>query len=86
MATVNRFQTTIVNFIDVLSRLHREILLPNGHGGWPMEWRWSEDGRVWADWQRVTSFAKPIPYHGFYQVRIFMDGDWNVSPIESWLQ
>jgi len=75
----------MINLIDVLNRVEREILLPNGYGVCPMEWRWSDDGIVWAEWRRVTSFAKPIPLHGFYQVRIFMAGRWIVSPVEVWL-
>jgi hypothetical protein len=72
----------MTNLIDVLHRIECEFLLPRGFGVCPMEWRWSNDGIVWADWRRVASFAKPIPLHVFYQVRIFMSGRWNVSPVE----
>ena len=40
------------NLIDVLERIERKILLPNGYGVCPIEWRWSDDGIVWVDWER----------------------------------
>ena len=72
--------------IEVLRSIERDILVPRGYGVCPMEWRGSDDGIVWSDWRRVTTFDKPIPPHGYYQVRIFKAGRWDVSPVEAFLR
>ena len=56
-------------------------------GGWaPMQYRVSCDGIVWSGWRPLLSVLDPLnePDAVFVQARIFMDNDWQMSPVSLW--
>jgi len=49
-----------------------------------MQWRGSDDGIVWSPWSVLAQLHQKIPFHKFVQGRIWVDGEWFTSPVDTY--